>query len=363
VHVTVEDLVAALALPLRLVHRQVGVAEQIIGLLQSDRDPDAAADEHLTALDLDHPLQSVEGEARHPRELDRLADVLDEDRELVPAEPRDRVCRSHHRGEPLPDDDQQLIAGCVPEAVVHRLEAVQIGEEDTHGVARGGGAGPSLREAVDEQGAVREARERIVEGLVRRLLGRLRVVQREAGMLREGEDGLALDFAVSPARAARPKRECADQFATLIDGRGDHGSKAAPHDIRYPAGIRTVVLDHDRPPFGHRVTGDADLDRSPAYLIQQLSRIAHRRHDLEHGRILRSIKLRVHQFIAEKLAGARDNRIEHLLDVGAAAIERCNKVSRSSRVWRSRSRRSGGCSAARGRGHGPSRGADPAPPC
>ncbi len=137
-------------------------------------------------------------------------------------------------------------------------------------------------------------------------------------MLREGEDGLALDFAVSPARAARPKRECADQFATLIDGRGDHGPKAAAHDIRYPAGIRTVVLDHDRPPLGHRVTSDADLDRSPAYLIQQLSRIAHRRHDLEHGRILRVDQAQIHQFVAEKLAGARDDRIEHLLDVGAA---------------------------------------------
>ena len=318
VHVALEDLVAALPLALGLVHRQVGVAEQVLGLLQPDRDPDAAGDEHLAALDLDHPLDRVEGEARHPGDLDRLTDVLDEDRELIAAEPGDGVRRSHHRGEPLPDDDQQLVPGGVPEAVVDRLEAVQVGEQHAHRVARRLGAGARLREAVDEEGAVREAGERVVEGLVGGLLGGLRVVQRQAGVLGKREDGVTLDLAVSATRAARAEGERADELSALVDGRRDHRPEPVDDDVRHPAGIRAVVLDDDRPLLRHGVPGDADLHRCAPKLVEQLRRVADGCHHLEHRRVLRIDQAEVHQLVPQQLARTRDDRVQDILDVGAA---------------------------------------------
>ena len=75
-----------------------------------------------------------------------------------------------HAGEPLGRDDQQRVADGVAEAVVDRLEVIEIEEE--HGDRRplAGPARQRVAHAVLEQRAIGEAGQRIVE----RLVGELR---------------------------------------------------------------------------------------------------------------------------------------------------------------------------------------------
>ena len=59
----------------------------------------------------------------------RLGDVLDQDGELVAAEPRDRVAGPDRVGEALADRLEQRVAGRMTEAVVDGLEVVEVEEE------------------------------------------------------------------------------------------------------------------------------------------------------------------------------------------------------------------------------------------
>jgi len=59
----------------------------------------------------------------------------------------------------------------VAEAVVDRLEVVEVDEEDADAAATPGRAGDRVGDAVAEEGAVGEAGERVVE----RLVGQLRL--------------------------------------------------------------------------------------------------------------------------------------------------------------------------------------------
>ena len=56
--------------------------------------------------------------------------ILDEDRELVAAEPGDRVAGPDRPAEPFRDPDHQFVADRMPEGVVDRLEVVEVDEHD-----------------------------------------------------------------------------------------------------------------------------------------------------------------------------------------------------------------------------------------
>ena len=106
--------------------------------------------------------------------------------------------------EPLGDRDRRRSPGAVPEAVVDRLEAVEVAEQ--HGDRRAGslGAGNRMAQAVDEQRAVGQAGERVVKSLVHRFLDRSRVVEGEARVLGEGEQHLLVAEVVLRARRREP---------------------------------------------------------------------------------------------------------------------------------------------------------------
>ena len=89
--------------------------------------------------------------------------ALDQDGELVAADAGDRVADAHARPQPLAHRHEQPVAGIVAEAVVHRLEVVEVDEQHGHRLVA-----PLLErvvEAVAEQRPVGELGERIVEGL------------------------------------------------------------------------------------------------------------------------------------------------------------------------------------------------------
>ena len=142
----------------------------------ADRDADARRRVELATRQRDRLVQHRDDALG---ELDRLGDVGDvfaHDHELVAAEARHRVGRADRTGEPTRDLDEQLVADDVTETVVDELEAVEVEEQDRDVALGAFGARQRVREAVDEQQAVGEVGEVVVQRLVReRLLGALAV--------------------------------------------------------------------------------------------------------------------------------------------------------------------------------------------
>ena len=168
VHVGVEHLVARLAARLRLVHRGVGVAHDLVGvevLREPDRDADAGRREDLAAADRERRAQRLlDAEGDHVGLL-LLDEAVQQDRELVAAQPGQRVALPQAAFEAAGDRDQQLVADEVAEAVVDHLEPIEIEIQDGEPVA----VAPLLElveapaQAFDEQRAVAQASQRIQE--------------------------------------------------------------------------------------------------------------------------------------------------------------------------------------------------------
>ncbi len=112
---------------------------------------------------LEHPLGDVDG-------LLRALHLLDQDGELVAAEAGDRVGRADGVAQAMRDLLQHRVAGGMAEAVVDRLEVVEVDEDHAHRRLLAGRAGERVADAIGEERAVGEARDGIVEGLVRELV-------------------------------------------------------------------------------------------------------------------------------------------------------------------------------------------------
>ncbi len=80
-------------------------------------------DRERIAEDLHEALSHRHGAAQ-------VAIVVQEDRELVAPEPRRQVVITDAGADPLPHHDQQVVAGRVPERVVHVLEVVEVEQQD-----------------------------------------------------------------------------------------------------------------------------------------------------------------------------------------------------------------------------------------
>ena len=81
------------------------------------------------------------------------------------------------RAQPRGDRHEQAVAGGVAEAVVDGLEVVEVDEQHRQRPAEAAACAQRVLDAVEEQGAVGEAGQRVVERLVAQLvLERLRPV-------------------------------------------------------------------------------------------------------------------------------------------------------------------------------------------
>ena len=171
-HLRGVGLEAALAGALGGVHGGVGVAEHLAHALarRGGGDADAGGDEHLVAAQ----HEGLRHGAGEPLDQGLLflgsGGILDQDGELVAAEPGDGVGGTGAGAEALGGQHQQLVALAVTKAVVDLLEVIEVEEEHGDGVPL------PLRElervihAVAEEGAVGQPGERVVEGLVQQLL-------------------------------------------------------------------------------------------------------------------------------------------------------------------------------------------------
>ena len=91
------------------------------------------------------------------------------DGELVTTEPRETVASAKHSLDALGHDGEQLVAGLMPEAVVHDLEVVDVehDESDAFVLRR---AQDCVVQPLDEHHAVRQLGERVVACTVRELV-------------------------------------------------------------------------------------------------------------------------------------------------------------------------------------------------
>ena len=134
VHSRRVDDVLRLPAGLRAVHRDIGAPQQLL-CVATDCDADARRDEHLASVDVERRLQRC-GDPLGCVERGRGGVCpLHEDRELVATHPCDRVRRGQRRPETHAHRPQQGVPGHVAEAVVDRLEVVEV-EEENSGVAR-----------------------------------------------------------------------------------------------------------------------------------------------------------------------------------------------------------------------------------
>ena len=91
---------------------------------------------------------------------------LEQDRELVAAEPGDDVAGADRRAQPHGDLDEQAVAGVVADAVVDLLEAVEVDEQHAEMLPGARMALERVLELVDEDLAVGQPGERVAPDAV-----------------------------------------------------------------------------------------------------------------------------------------------------------------------------------------------------
>ena len=112
------------------------------------------------------PRQRLRDPLGDPGRAALVPDVLGEHGELVAAEARDRVSGAQRLLDPGGHGGEQLVAGGVAEAVVDELELVEVEEEHRDRGLAPAGDREGVLEPVEEEVAVGQAGERVVEGLV-----------------------------------------------------------------------------------------------------------------------------------------------------------------------------------------------------
>ena len=137
-----------------------------IAVVRRERDADAGAGIDLLPVDLDRVRDDLDQPAR--QRAGRLrARIALQHRELVAAEPRDRVVLADRAADALRDGAQQLVADRMAERIVHALEVVEVETEHGERLAQGRHAGQAFGHALVEQHAVRQIRQRVVPRHVR----------------------------------------------------------------------------------------------------------------------------------------------------------------------------------------------------
>ena len=156
------------------IEREIGVVEQLLGC------PALSCERAMPMLAPIMAWAAVERIGRADHLDDALRQCLGapaalgrdlQDRELVAAEPRDRVDLAHAAAQPLRHLTQQLVAGRVAERVVDLLEAVEIDQQQREALAVAALARERVLDAVAQQHAVGETGERIVMRHVGDLVG------------------------------------------------------------------------------------------------------------------------------------------------------------------------------------------------
>ena len=171
VHDRIEDPIAHVLVLLRLVHRDVGLLQELLGRRERalgivhHADPHARPDDNLAAVDPDRLAEGVFDAFGNAHGIVRPSHVVDQHRELVATESGGDIHRSDRAAQPFGDLCEELVPRGVTETVVHVLEAVEIEQQHRGHLLRSQRTRERAAHAVAEQLAVRKSRQRVVESL------------------------------------------------------------------------------------------------------------------------------------------------------------------------------------------------------
>jgi hypothetical protein len=201
-------------------------------------------------LDLAEHEGTVEHRGRALGDGDRLlgaTDVAADDHELVAAKARHGVAGAQRLVQAGRELEQQVVAGAVAQAVVDELEVVDVEEEDRHPGLAAVRLGQCDREAVDEERAVRQPGEGIVQSLMADVgLGSAAL----CGLGQQVGDRVHEVELVLSERApvGRLDREDAERRAAAVDRHADGARRSGVvHELgERQAGLGRPVLDDQR---------------------------------------------------------------------------------------------------------------------
>ena len=161
------------AVLLGVVHRRIGVAQQVDDVLRVARaegDADAGGQEHLVLAQLERARDLGEQRTRQLRDRAAVVGIgrqpVDEQRELVPRQAPDHGVLGQRARQALRQHLQHAVAGAVAEGVVDLLEAVHVQVQRRHHLAAAQAARDGLLQHVMELHAVGDLGERVVAGEV-----------------------------------------------------------------------------------------------------------------------------------------------------------------------------------------------------
>ena len=158
-HRAVEEHGARAAAVLGLIHRQIGVAQQVldgVAVFGEARDADARAHLVIAPGDVDRPLQRFDDALCNL--VGRLGrrHLAQDDGEFVAAEPRHGVAFLDAGAQTLRHNGQQLIPGAVPDGVVDALEVIEVDVQQRATRRAVGRTRKLLRQPVAKQHAIRQ---------------------------------------------------------------------------------------------------------------------------------------------------------------------------------------------------------------
>jgi hypothetical protein len=136
--VGVEELEGVAPELLRAIHRDVGVLQQLLGIVRIvgiDADADRRGHVDVVLFDPERMGDRVEEPLRDAGEQRRFLEILDDDHELVAAEPRQQADLAQRMGKRAAHFLQQFVADPVTERVVDILEPVEVDEQHADATA------------------------------------------------------------------------------------------------------------------------------------------------------------------------------------------------------------------------------------
>ena len=227
-----EEAVTTAAIGLDPVERHVGVLEKLArraATFRKDADADAGAGVQADAVRGDGQGQGGRDLAGDGSAIVGIAQPRKQHGELVAAQPGHRVAAAHAAPQPGRGLAQQRIARIVPQAVVDRLEVVEVEQQEPYQPVIAPCLGQGLLQPVMQEGTVRQAGQTIV--------------------LRQVADA-SLGF--PPLVDVHDRAHIAQERAARVKP----GCSGIEHPAPGPVGAAQPVLDVERLP-----AGDGRLDR------------------------------------------------------------------------------------------------------
>ncbi len=203
-----------------------------------ERDADSGTDVVLLAGDDERPLERLDQAPGDGEGGIGGFEVVAEQRELVAAEASQRLGGAQRDLQPAGHRREQLVTGGVAEGVVDRLEVVEVDEEDGDRLVAAHQPGEGVLQPIEEQDAVGQAGERVVQRAMLGLALGARAVDRRRDDVRDRLEELDLLVGErAPARAV----DAEDAVRALVTANGDGDAAEDPMVVQEPVAAEAVI--------------------------------------------------------------------------------------------------------------------------